>query len=106
MWDSDTSTEEHDAEHSEDYQKQLEDAPPSMSESPHTPDEPVEVPPVQAPVAGEVIDPGEESYEAFTVEELKAEADQRDLTVTRGDGESGDPVKADYVAALEADDKE
>lgn len=97
------------AEGDPDYQKQLEDAPPSMSESPHTPDEPVEVPPVEAPVAGEVIDEGDEpvdestdtKWDEHTVDELKVYADEYHLDVTRGDGQEGDPLKEDYVAALE-----
>lgn len=90
-----------------DYQEQLENAGPSVSESPNTPDEPVEVPPETAPVAGEVIEEGDEpadegvDWDSFTVEELKADADKYNLTVTRADGQSGDPLHSDYVAALE-----
>lgn len=44
-----------------------------------------------------------EDYEAWTVDDLRAEAG--DLTVKRGDGEDGQPLKADYVKALKSRDK-
>lgn len=43
-------------------------------------------------------------YSRMKKAELKAEAETRSLTVTRRDGEDGDPLVEDYVAALEADD--
>lgn len=44
-------------------------------------------------------------YEGQTVADLKEEAERRGLDVTRGDGEDGAPLKADYVSALEKSDK-
>lgn len=38
--------------------------------------------------------------ENATLDELKAEAERREVTVTRGDGKEGDPLKADFQAAL------
>ena len=43
-------------------------------------------------------------YGSRSKADLVALAEARELTVTRGDGQDGDPVKADYVAALEAAD--
>jgi hypothetical protein len=40
------------------------------------------------------------SYDEMTKDELIAEAEQRGLTVTRADGEEGEPLKQDYVDAL------
>lgn len=44
-------------------------------------------------------------YESQTVADLKEEAERRGLDVTRGDGEDGAPLKADYVSALQKSDK-
>lgn len=41
-----------------------------------------------------------DELESMTKEELVGMAETRGLTVTRGDGEEGDPLKADYVEAL------
>jgi hypothetical protein len=38
--------------------------------------------------------------EGMTKEELQEEAEKRGLTVTRGDGGDGEPLKADYIKAL------
>lgn len=46
----------------------------------------------------------EEGYGAMRKAELKAEAEKRNLTVTRRDGEDGEPLVEDYVRALEEDD--
>jgi hypothetical protein len=56
-------------------------------------------------VIGPDTDPSgdDEGYEGQTVDELKALADSRGLEV-EGSGAGGNAVKADYVAALEADD--
>lgn len=56
---------------------------------------------------GESTDePGPETgYEDQSVDELEVEADRRDLKV-EGTGKDGNVLKADLVAALEADDKE
>lgn len=42
------------------------------------------------------------SYSSMKKDELVALAEERGLTVTRSDGEDAEPVKADYVRALEA----
>jgi hypothetical protein len=39
-------------------------------------------------------------FESMNKDELQAEAEKRGLAVKRGDGEEGDPLKADYVKAL------
>jgi len=59
------------------------------------------------PVASkEAAAPGEaKDWDSLTKAELEAEAEKRGLTVKRGDGEDGDPVKADYVKALKAASK-
>lgn len=41
-----------------------------------------------------------DELEELTVEKLEKLASKRDLTVTRGDGDEGDPLKSDYVEAL------
>lgn len=41
-----------------------------------------------------------DELDGMTKDDLVAEAEARGLTVTRGDGEEGDPLKADYVEAL------
>jgi hypothetical protein len=43
-----------------------------------------------------------EDLDALTKDELETLAEKRELTVTRGDGTEGDPLKADYVDALAA----
>lgn len=53
---------------------------------------------------GLIGDDSKINYAELTVEELKSLATERELEVTRGDGKKGDPVQADYVAALEAAD--
>jgi hypothetical protein len=45
-------------------------------------------------------------YDTWTKEELKDEAALRELEVTRADGEEGEPLVSDYIAALEANDAE
>lgn len=40
--------------------------------------------------------------ETMTKDDLVAEADRRGLTVTRSDGEEGEPLKEDYIAAIGA----
>lgn len=47
----------------------------------------------------------DQDYSSMSKEELVALAEKRELTVTRGDGKDGDPVKPDYVAALQEADK-
>jgi hypothetical protein len=47
-----------------------------------------------------------EDYSKWSKEDLEKEADKRGLKVTREDGEEGDPLKSDYVAALEQSDAE
>lgn len=42
-----------------------------------------------------------EDLEELTVADLEKLATKRGVTVTRGDGEAGDPLKSDYVDALE-----
>lgn len=51
-------------------------------------------------------DEGDESdgYDSWTVDELRAEAERRQIKVTRGDGQDGEPLKADFVKALEKSD--
>lgn len=44
------------------------------------------------------------NYSRQSLQDLKDEANRRDLDVQRGDGQEGDPLKADYVSALEEDD--
>jgi hypothetical protein len=41
-----------------------------------------------------------QSYDEMTKDELIAAAEQRGLTVTRADGEEGEPLKQDYIDAL------
>lgn len=88
----------------EDYQEQLEDQPASMTGNPPTPDIVEQPPSANEPEPG-VDDPEDDpnavDWESFTVEELKADADKYDLTV-QGTGANGEPVRADYVSALEA----
>lgn len=43
---------------------------------------------------------GASDLESMTVDELAALAETRNVTVTRGDGTDGKPLKADYIAAL------
>lgn len=43
-------------------------------------------------------------YAELTVEDLQKLAEEREIEVSRGDGKKGDPLQADYVAALEAAD--
>lgn len=45
---------------------------------------------------------GASDYSKWSNDDLKAEADALGVEVTREEGKSGDPVKADYVRALEA----
>ena len=59
--------------------------------------------------AAEAADAAAESREATNYASMdKADlvklAEERDIEVSRGDGKDGDPVKADYVAALTQDD--
>jgi uncharacterized radical SAM superfamily protein len=59
---------------------------------------------VTVPEPGTETDPAEK-YESQDKAELVKEAEKRSLDVKRGDGDTDkDPVKADYVAALVADD--
>jgi hypothetical protein len=51
-----------------------------------------------APAAGEPTT--DEELEGLTKDELKTLAEERGVTVTRADGEDGEPLKADYIAAL------
>ena len=44
-------------------------------------------------------------YEDWLVDDLRAEAEAADLDVQRGDGEDGDPLKADYIKALRKRDR-
>lgn len=44
-----------------------------------------------------------DELEAMTKEDLVDLATDRGLTVTRGDGSDGEPLKADYVNALSSD---
>lgn len=53
-----------------------------------------------------LIDAGQVDYAELKVGELKKLAAERELEVSRGDGKDGDPVQADYVAALEKADAE
>ena len=43
-------------------------------------------------------------YDTWLRDELVAEAEGRNLTVTRADGQDGEPLVTDYIAALEASD--
>lgn len=45
---------------------------------------------------------GSLSYSDLSAAAVKAEAEAKGLTVTRADGKEGEPLKTDYVAALEA----
>lgn len=99
-----SETQEQDAQLDPDYQEELENAGPSTSEAPNTPVISDEVPPVEAPKAGEVVEEAPSEYDEYSVTELKAETDHRGLAVERGDGEQGEPLKEDYIKALEADD--
>lgn len=45
------------------------------------------------------------SYDDWKKAELVAEAEKRGLTVTRSDGQAGEPVVSDYIAALVAFDE-
>ncbi len=45
-----------------------------------------------------------EELEELTVADLEKLATKRGVTVTRGDGAEGDPLKSDYVDALEKAD--
>lgn len=56
------------------------------------------------PGAADEAEEDEEGYGAMRKAELKAEAEKRNLTVTRRDGEDGEPLVEDYVRALEEDD--
>lgn len=47
-------------------------------------------------------DSEDERLKGMSVADLRKEADKRKITVTRGDGKQGDPVKADYLKALSA----
>lgn len=49
-------------------------------------------------------DPAPTGFDKLNLDELKAEADKRGLEV-EGTGKDGNVLKADLVAALEADDK-
>jgi hypothetical protein len=51
-----------------------------------------------------LIDQGKIDYSELNTDELRELAEKRNLQVERGDGKEGDPLKADYVAALEAAD--
>lgn len=46
------------------------------------------------------VNAASEDLEGMTKDELSSLADERGVEVKRGDGESGTPVKADYVKAL------
>lgn len=48
----------------------------------------------------------EDPYKDFSREDFVAEAERRELTVTRADGKDSDPLISDFRAALEADDRE
>lgn len=52
---------------------------------------------------GSGSEPEDKGYAGMTPDELKAEAEKRELTVT-GTGSNGNVKKGDLVAALEADD--
>jgi len=43
-------------------------------------------------------------YDGWKKKDLKKEAEGRELEVTRADGQEGEPLASDYLAALEADD--
>lgn len=43
-------------------------------------------------------------WDQMDKDDLVAEAEKRKLPVTRADGKDGEPLKSDFVAALEADD--
>lgn len=43
---------------------------------------------------------GTTDLESMTVEELATLAEKRGVTVVRGDGSDGKPLKADYIEAL------
>lgn len=60
------------------------------------PQDPPQDPPevtMESPDADALVD-------AFTKEELVAEAERRELEVTRADGEDEDPLKADYARVI------
>jgi hypothetical protein len=44
----------------------------------------------------------QEELNGMTKEDLTTLAAEKNITVTRGDGTDGEPLKADYVAALGA----
>lgn len=52
--------------------------------------------------AAEEVAAGALSYSDLSKEALEAEAAQKTVTVTRADGKDGEPLKSDYVTALEA----
>lgn len=57
------------------------------------------------PPADEDDDDDEPSpYDGWKKKDLKREAESRELEVTRADGQDGEPLASDYLAALEADD--
>lgn len=60
---------------------------------------------VGAPEGGSKGDDGTEGYSSKTKQELVALAEERELEVVRRDGQDGEPVKADYIAALEEADQ-
>lgn len=69
-------------------------------------DDPVDTPSVPATTGGVASSDGSTNYARKGVQDLKDEAESRGLTVVRSDGSEGDPLKADYVSALEKDDEE
>lgn len=46
-----------------------------------------------------------EDYESLTVDELKTRAAEAGVEVSRSDGESGSPLKSDYVRTLRRHDR-
>jgi hypothetical protein len=53
---------------------------------------------------GLVTEESKVAYAELSIEDLQKLAKERDLEVKRGDGKKGNPLQADYVAALEAAD--
>ena len=55
-----------------------------------------------ATAEGSTEKPKGTDWASMDKDDLVSEAEKRGLTVTRGDGKEGDPLKADFVKALEA----